>query len=189
MAIETWFPIWSVQKKLTLRQLGNWEYIANSECCLLSAVDESTSVEALSSNESLVPELVAVRVTEDDTGEGSTTVGASLSTQAQHHRLSYSPARIVDNLFHNAANVPVALSKIERTEAGRVLVQASVGLEDGMRTPLRTNNATHLGLWLYFAGSQLCCCQRCEDQRQIPSIHPHDAHPAFNHSHCHLLSP
>jgi hypothetical protein len=60
--------------------------------------------------------------------------------------MSYLPARVVDYLFHNTTDVAIALSKVERAEASRVLVQAGVGLEDGVRTPLRTNNATHVKL-------------------------------------------
>ena len=57
----------------TLRALGDGEDVADSKLGLLAAVDESTSVEALSRDESLLAELVPVGVTEDDTGERSTT--------------------------------------------------------------------------------------------------------------------
>ena len=50
----------------------------------------------------------------------------------------------MEDLLDNATDIAVAFSKVERAEAGRVLVQAGVGLEDGMGTPLRTNNATHI---------------------------------------------
>ena len=58
----------------TLGQLRNREDVADSELGLLAAVDESTSVEAFSRDESLLAELVPVGVTEDDTGERSTTI-------------------------------------------------------------------------------------------------------------------
>lgn len=57
----------------TLRALSDGENVADGEGGLLAAVDEGTSVEALSGDESLLAELVAVGVTEDDAGEGSTT--------------------------------------------------------------------------------------------------------------------
>lgn len=59
-----------------------------------------------------------------------------------------SPTRVMDNLLYEATDVSITFGKVERAEAGWVLVQASVGLEDGMRAPLRTNNATHLELLL-----------------------------------------
>lgn len=62
----------------TFRAGGDRENIADSEGGLLSAVNESTSVETLGSNESLLAKLVAVGITEDNTGERSTTVRAEL---------------------------------------------------------------------------------------------------------------
>lgn len=58
----------------TLGELGHGDDVANRELGLLSAVDEGTSVEALSRNEGLLAELVAVGVPEDDAGKGSTTI-------------------------------------------------------------------------------------------------------------------
>lgn len=49
--------------------------VADREGGLLSAVDVGTGVETLSGDESLLAELVAVGVAENDTGEGSTTAG------------------------------------------------------------------------------------------------------------------
>ena len=49
------------------------ENVADGESSLLAAVDEGTGVEALSGNESLLAELVAVGVAENNAGEGSTT--------------------------------------------------------------------------------------------------------------------
>lgn len=110
----------------TFRELGEREDVADREGSFLSTVNKGTGVETLGSDEGLAAELVAVGVAEDDAGERSTTAG------------------IVDDLLDNTTDIAVALSKVEWAEASRVLVQAGVGLEDGMRTPLRTNNATHL---------------------------------------------
>ena len=57
----------------TLRALANGEDVANSELSLLASVDEGTSVETLGGNECFLAELVAVGVTENNTGERSTT--------------------------------------------------------------------------------------------------------------------
>ena len=57
----------------TLRALGDGEDVANGKRRLLAAVNESTGVEALGGNESLLAELVTVGVAEDDPGKGSTT--------------------------------------------------------------------------------------------------------------------
>ena len=62
----------------TLRALGDGEDIADSKSRLLAAVDESTGVEALGGDESLLAELVTVWVAEDDAGEGSTTAFVKL---------------------------------------------------------------------------------------------------------------
>lgn len=57
----------------TFRALGNGEDIADGKGSLLAAVDEGTGVEALGGDESLLAEFVAVGVTENDAGKGSTT--------------------------------------------------------------------------------------------------------------------
>lgn len=64
----------NVRDDRTLRALGDGEDVADGEGSLLAAVDEGTGVEALGGNESLLAELVAVGVTENDTGKGSTTI-------------------------------------------------------------------------------------------------------------------
>jgi hypothetical protein len=58
----------------TFGELGEGENVSNGEGSLLSAEDESTGRESFSGDEGLGAHLVAVRVAEDDTGEGSTTV-------------------------------------------------------------------------------------------------------------------
>lgn len=59
----------------TLGQRGQRENVADVEGGLLSTVDELASVCALSGNECLDTELVAVRVAEGDAGEGCTSTG------------------------------------------------------------------------------------------------------------------
>lgn len=57
----------------TLRALANGEDVADGKGGLLTGVDERAGRDALGSDESLLAELVAVGVAEDDGGEGSTT--------------------------------------------------------------------------------------------------------------------
>lgn len=58
----------------TLRALGDGEDVADVESGLLAAVHETTGVHSLGGDEGLLAEFVAVRVAEDDAGEGSTTI-------------------------------------------------------------------------------------------------------------------
>jgi hypothetical protein len=127
----------------TLRALGNREDVADGESSLLAGVDECASVEALSRDESLLAELVAVRVAENDAREGCAATS------------------VVDDLLDDAADVAVALGKVERPELGRVLVVVRVRLElypifqyfslqalwsttyNGVRAPLCANDPTH----------------------------------------------
>ena len=57
----------------TFGELGDGDDVANGEGSLLAAVDEGTGVETLGGDESLLAELVAVGVTENDAGKRSTT--------------------------------------------------------------------------------------------------------------------
>lgn len=57
----------------SLRARAKGEDVADAEGGLLAAVDEGAGGHALGRDEGLLAELVAVRVTEDDLGEGSTT--------------------------------------------------------------------------------------------------------------------
>ena len=63
----------------TLRKLADGDDVADRELGFFAAVDESAGVEALGGDEGLLAELVAVGVTEDDTGEGSTTKFAEIA--------------------------------------------------------------------------------------------------------------
>jgi hypothetical protein len=57
----------------TFRALAYGEDVADGECGLLAGVDEGTGVKTFGCDEGFFPEFVAVRVTENDTGKGSTT--------------------------------------------------------------------------------------------------------------------
>ena len=82
------------------------EDVANGEGSVLAGVDELAGVHALVGDEGLGVELEAVRVTEDDLGEGSTTAG------------------VVDDLLHDTANIAVSLSEVESAELGGGLVES-----------------------------------------------------------------
>ena len=71
--------LFNVADNGTFRALGDWKDVSNREGSLLAAVDEGTGVKALGRDEGLLAELVAVGVTEDDAGEGSTTVVCEVS--------------------------------------------------------------------------------------------------------------
>ena len=73
----------------TLGALSDGKDVADSEDGLLAAVDEGTGVEALSRNEGLFAELVAVGVAKDDAGEGSTTVTYSISDPRRHRIIGH----------------------------------------------------------------------------------------------------
>ena len=68
----------------TLRQRSERQNVTNVEHGLLTAVHKLTSVHTLSSNERLGAQLVAVRVTESNAGERSTTVMSASFTQSVH---------------------------------------------------------------------------------------------------------
>ena len=57
----------------SFRALRHRQDVSNRKRRLLAGVDEGAGVEALGRDESLLAELVPVGVTEDNTGEGSTT--------------------------------------------------------------------------------------------------------------------
>ena len=95
----------------TLRQLRDREDVADRKLGLLAAVDEGTGVEALSGNESLLAELVAVGVTEDNAGERSATTS------------------VVNNFFYNSTDVSIALRVVKVAEFCRGLVVVGVRFE------------------------------------------------------------
>lgn len=111
------------------------EDVADAEGGFLSGVDELSGVHAFVGDETIFPhpylcqpkktslrqeyrkkwivvrlvaELVAVRVTEDNLSEGSSTT------------------RVVDNFLHDTTDVPMTLAVIEGSEFGRVLLAVGV---------------------------------------------------------------
>ena len=119
-----------VANNRTLRELSHGDDVADRELRLLAAVDERAGVEALGRDESLLAELVAVRVPEDDAGEGrATTRGEDLDRDRSKSSCWDAPARVVDDLFHHAADVAIALAVVERAQLRRRLVKVGVRLE------------------------------------------------------------
>ena len=93
----------------TLRNGAEGEDVADSQGSLLSSVDELAGVHALVGDERLGDILEAVRVTEGNLGKGS------------------AAASVVDDLFHNTANITVSLGIIEGAELGGGLVETGMG--------------------------------------------------------------
>jgi len=90
------------------------ENVADGEGGLFAAVDEGTRVHALGSDEGLFAKFVAVGITEDDTGEGSTT------------------AWVMDDLFHNSPDIAFAFGEVEGAQPGWVFVVMDMRLKDGV---------------------------------------------------------
>jgi len=86
--------------------------VSAGESCLLSTVDELTSVHALSSNHEFSVTLVTVRIEELYLGNRSTTT------------------RIVDDLLDHTTDVAVFLSVVERAKFDGSFAGADVSLED-----------------------------------------------------------
>ena len=93
----------------TFRDSTEGEDITDSQSSVLSGVDELTGVHALVGDEGLGDLLEAVRVTEADLGQRSTTTG------------------VVDDLLHHTTNVSMSLSVVESAELGGGLVETGVG--------------------------------------------------------------
>lgn len=85
----------NVEDDGTLGALADGEDVADGKGSLLTGVDERAGRDTLSSDEGLLAELVAVGVTEDDGGEGSTTAGLAklLFSRSGLKGLSYSVGR------------------------------------------------------------------------------------------------
>lgn len=90
----------------TLRAGAEGEDVADGERGVLAGVDELAGVHALVGDEGLGVELEAVRVTEDDLGEGSSSAG------------------VVDDLLYDTTDVSMSLSKVERAELRGGLVES-----------------------------------------------------------------
>ena len=68
----------------TFGALADGEDVADGECGFLTGVDEGTGVQTFGCDECFFPEFVAVGITENDTGKGSTTERLGL---APHHNI------------------------------------------------------------------------------------------------------
>jgi hypothetical protein len=102
-----------VAHNCTLRNLAQRKNISNCQGSLLSAVNELTSVHALSGNHKLSVPLVAVRIQELDLGNGSTTT------------------RVVHDVLDNTTDVSTTFGIVDGTKLHGSLAGADVSLEDG----------------------------------------------------------
>lgn len=98
----------------TFGALVDGKNVSDRQGSFFAAVDEGAGVEALGSDEGLRAQLVAIGVTENDAGKGCTT------------------SRVMDDFFHDTANVAITLRVVQRADLSRCLVVVSVCLEDGM---------------------------------------------------------
>ncbi len=119
----------NVANDRTLRALRDGEDVADRKLRLLAGVDEGTGVEALGGDESLLAELVAVGVAEDDTGKRSTTVRRSVYCCSGSRICDYAPASVVNDLLYDTLDVAIALRKVKGAELRRGLVVVGVGFE------------------------------------------------------------
>jgi hypothetical protein len=60
----------------TFRTLTDWENVADCKGGFPPAVNEGAGVEAFGGDEGFFAEFITVRITEDDTGKGCTTVNS-----------------------------------------------------------------------------------------------------------------
>jgi len=121
----------------TLGHAADGEDVADGQLSLGTEVQELTSGNAFRGNDELLSQLVAIRITEDQAGEGSATTG------------------VMDDLFDLAADVTVALGIIGSAELGGALAMLGFGFKDGAFTfSLATDNASH-GVELYLVGTLL----------------------------------
>lgn len=110
----------------TLGNLADWENVTDGKLSALTAVDELTTVHALSSNEVSLDQLVLVGISEVDSGNGSTSAG------------------IVDDFSNDTLDIAVSLSEVVSSELGGTLSVSSHSLEDARTTlTLSTNYSSH----------------------------------------------
>ena len=96
----------------TLGNLVDGQDISDGELGGLSAVDELTTVHTLSSDKVGLDQLVSIRISEDDSGDGSTSAG------------------IMDDLSNNTLDISVSLGKVVRSELSSSLSVSGHSLED-----------------------------------------------------------
>jgi len=102
------------------------EDVSDIESGFLAAIDKGASVKPFGSDEGFSTEFVPVGIAENDTSKGSTT------------------SRIVNDLFYNASDISITLSKVQGSKRGRSLIVMGVGFEDGMRASLSSDYSTHI---------------------------------------------
>jgi hypothetical protein len=122
----------------TLRDRSQRQDVADCQTGILSGVDELASVQSLVGDKGLGVKLELVGIAELDTGERCTSAG------------------IVDYLLHNASDISMALSEIERTELGGSDTQAGVRLEDAASTFTLVSNLRGRQLSLALRSSLEC---------------------------------
>ena len=126
-----------------------WIIQGSTSLTLLAAVDELSSVDALSSDEQLCPLLEAVRVTEGHFGQGSTTAGVMddilrrppelnkactlNNNQSDSSSLRQQVTRLLAHL-HNPLDVAMAFSEVNVAEFSGTLSVLHMGFEHGART-------------------------------------------------------
>ena len=111
----------------TFGHLSDGNDVTDGELSLGTEVDEHTGVETFASNHQLLAELESVGITEDHACEGSTTT------------------RVMDNLLHQTADVPVTFGIVEGAKLRSSLAVLGDRAEDGTLTlSLTADNATHL---------------------------------------------
>jgi len=96
----------------TFGDLVDGEDVTGGEGSFISTVDILSSVHAFNSQEVGSLESILIRVSEDNSGEGSTTAG------------------IVEDLSDDALNVTILFSEIENSESSRSDSVVLMGLED-----------------------------------------------------------
>jgi len=116
----------------TFRHSRKRHHVTDGKLRLGAAVHKLTSVHAFGSHHHLLVNLVPVRVAKVNAEKGGATT------------------RVVDHLAHNALDVSIALSVVERAELGGTLAVMLVRLEDGVRFTLRADNASHFLLSLIY---------------------------------------
>merc|ERR1719192_539189 len=111
----------------SLRHGADGHHVADGQRRLLAAVDELARVHALDGDERLLTLLEFVGISEFDDGQGR------------------SSTRVVDDVLHDAFDVPVTLGIVGGPQSSGAFAMFVVGRKDRPRSlTLRTNDATHL---------------------------------------------
>lgn len=95
----------------TFGKAAHRQHVADGKRRLLAAIHKGTSVQTLGRDECFLAKFVPVRVTEDDTSK---------------RRAS---TRVMNDILDDATNVTISFRKVQRSQAGRVLIEMGVGFE------------------------------------------------------------